>query len=138
VDATSVQTGLWIGANMIVGGPLALVALVVARETIRSLVALTLGFRVFEIQCGVGKRLLERPIGPVHLVLARIPLGGATVARSGFPRRHRLTRAAIALAPALGQLLWLVLRSFGSEDVAASISKGPDRPLCQSSWKSSA
>ncbi len=125
MDATSVQAGLWIGANVIVGGPLALVVLVVARETIRALVALALGFRVFEIQWGAGRRLLERPIGPVDFALARIPLGGATIARSGFPRRHRLTRAVIALAPALGQVLWLVLRAFAPADVGEAISAGP-------------
>lgn len=125
VDATGVQAGLWIGANVIVGGPLALAALVVARETIRSLVALALGFRVFEIQWGTGGRLFERPIGTVDLALARIPLGGATVARSGFPRRHRLTRSLIALAPALGQVLWLVFRTLGPADAGTSISTGP-------------
>lgn len=125
MDATGVQAGLWIGANVIVGGPLALATLVVAREAIRSLAALALGFRVFEIQWGTGSRLFERPIGTVDLALARIPLGGATIARSGFARRHRLTRAVIALAPSFGQVLWLLFRALGPDEAGTSISTGP-------------
>ena len=125
MDATNVQAGLWIVANVIVGGPLLLVALIVARELIRAGVALALGCRVFEIQWGTGQRLLERPLGPLDLALARLPLGGATVARSGSARRHRLTRAVVALAPALAQALWLAMRSVGLGEAGAALSSGP-------------
>lgn len=125
MDTASMQAGLWIGANVIVAGPLALGLLVIARETLRALVALALGFRVFEIQWGVGARLVEHPLGPIDFALARIPLAGATVARSGSPRRHRLNRALIALAPCLGQGLWLLARSVSPSEAAAAIATGP-------------
>ncbi len=115
---------LWLGTNVVVGIPLALATLVVARELIRSLVALVFGFQVFEIRLGGGPRWLERTLGPVDLVVSPIPLAGATIARSGIPRRHRLARIAVALAPALLQLCWLAFRVPHAPSPSETLSAG--------------
>jgi len=125
VEAAGVREWIWLGLNVVVGMPLALAALVVAREGVRSGVAVACGFRVFEIHCGAGRRVAERPLGPVDLVLRWMPLGGASIARSGVARRYRLARAAIALAPAVLQLAWLASRMASDARLFESLAQGP-------------
>lgn len=102
---------LWSVANVLVGLPLALATLVVLRETLRGLVAVCLGLRVFELQWGAGRRRFARPIGTLDLALAPWPVAGAVLARSGSPRHHRFARIALAIAPALAQIAWIAMRS---------------------------
>lgn len=125
MEAVGTREWIWIGTNVIVGVPLALAALVFVRECFRAVASVAFGFRVFEIHWGVGKRIAERQVGPVDLVLGRIPLAGATIARSGEPRRHRIARGALALVPALLQLSWLIARESGDLKLIESLSSGP-------------
>ena len=117
---------LWIAANLGLGLPLAAVFVTVGREIVRTGLALALGFRVFEIRWGAGRLLFERPVGPLDLSIGRLPLGGATVARSGLPRRHRAGRVTLALGPCLAQLAWLAGRlATGTPPGAAPLFEGP-------------
>ena len=116
---------VWLGINGIVGIPLALAGLVFLRESIRAATALAFGFRVFEIRWGIGRTLFNRPIGPINLVGGSWPLAGATLARSGTPRHHRIARAACAVAPLAAQLLWLAYRSADGPTLAFAFRDGP-------------
>lgn len=98
---------IWIGVNGVVGLGLAAWLVVGSRELMRAALAPLLGFRVFEVHFGVGRRRIGRPIGPIDLLLSPWPVAGATVARSGAARRHRLGRAILAAAPTAAQLGWL-------------------------------
>ena len=51
---------IWIGVNGVVGLGLAAGLVVCAREIVRTALALPLGFRVFEVRLGVGRRRFER------------------------------------------------------------------------------
>ena len=122
---------VWIAANLGLGLPLAAGLLVLARETVRALLALACGFRVFEIQLGAGRRRTEFPVGPVDLALAAIPIAGTTIARSGAPQRHRLSRLGLAFAPSIAQLIWLIARLFmGTPPGSAPLFEGPALLAC--------
>ena len=120
---------IWIAGNGVVGLPLAALAVMVVREFVRAGVAPLLGFRVFEIRLGAGVRRLDRAIGPIDLVLGGWPIAGATVARSGTPRRHRIGRVTLALAPALAQSAWLLGRIATGTPPGASPFFGGPAPL---------
>ena len=119
------ESWLWLAVNGALGVPLALVGWSVSRELVRSLVALILGFRVFEVRLGVGRAVFRGPIGPIDLSLASIPMGGASGVRSGSPRRHRLRRLVCALVPSVLTLGWLAARSFGGQ-TGFGLPAGPD------------
>ncbi|GEM_PF-1728493 len=122
---------IWIAANGVVGLPLAALVVMVVRETVRAGVAPLFGFRVFEIRLGAGPGRLDRAIGPIDLVLGSWPIAGATVARSGAPRRHRIGRVALALAPALAQSAWLLGRiATGTPPGASPLFEGPALVAC--------
>lgn len=112
--------------NGAVGVPVALASLVFAREILRAMAAAALGFRVFEIQWGVGRAIAKRALGPLAFTVSRIPLAGVTVARSGAPKRHRLVRAACALSPLALQLSWLAYRSIVSGPLSTGMAGGPN------------
>jgi hypothetical protein len=100
----------WLASNVMVGVPLAVAGVVGLREVARALIATMLGFRVFEIKWGVGRRLRSRTIGPVDLVVGALPLSVSIVAESGSARHHlrdRLVQAAGPLALQVGVALWL-------------------------------
>lgn len=128
MDAFSGQPWLWIAANCVLGLPLALAILVVARESLRALLALALGFRVFEIHWGAGRPLFECPIGPVDFAIGPIPIAGSTIARSGYARRHQLARVVLALAPSVLQAAWLAGRMTLSPAPLAALETGPAVP----------
>lgn len=122
---------IWIIANACLGLPLAAFTLVCARETVRSLVALALGFRVFEIQLGAGRWRATRAVGPLDLTLAPWPIAGATAARAGSPRRHRLARVLLAISPSLAQSTWLLVRlATGNPPGATPLVDGPAPLAC--------
>ena len=117
---------IWIAGNGVVGLPLAALAVMVVRESVRAGVAPLLGFRVFEIRLGAGARRLDRAIGQLPSTRSIGPIAGATVARSGTPRRHRIGRVALALAPALAQSAWLLGRiATGTPPGASPLFEGP-------------
>lgn len=121
----------WIIANGLIGIPLALVAVTLVREGVRAGLAPLLGFRVFEVQWGVGRPVASAPVGPLDVVLACWPLGGATIARSGSPQRHRLGRVLLAIAPLLAQLAWLAGRALaGTRPGAAPLFDGAAPLAC--------
>jgi hypothetical protein len=118
-------------ANVALGMPAAAILVCLLREALRSLLALLLGFRVFEIRWGAGRRCVRRPVGPVDLAWAPIPLAGATVARSGRAHRHRVARVALAIAPTAAQLIWLGGRLItGTRPGAAPLFEGPAPLAC--------
>jgi len=120
-----------ITSNLVLGVPLAALAVVFLRETARAAIAPLVGFRVFELQWGAGKQRFERAVGPIDLVLAPLPIAGATVARSGSPQRHRLGRIVLALTPIATQLLWLVARALGGTfPGGAPLFEGPAPLAC--------
>ena len=122
---------IWIGVNGVAGLGLATWLVVLAREIVRTALAPLLGFRVFEIRFGVGHRRFTRAVGPIDLVLSPWPAAGATVARSGASRRHRLGRAILALAPAAAQLGWMLARlDAGVAPGAAPLFEGPAPLAC--------
>lgn len=122
---------IWIGVNGVVGLGLAAGLVVCAREIVRTALALPLGFRVFELRFGAGRRRFERALGPIDLVVSPWPVAGATVARSGAPRRHRLGRAILAVAPSAAQLAWLLGRlGVGVPPGAAPLFEGPAPLAC--------
>ncbi|MEM9173831.1 MAG: hypothetical protein AAGC67_01240 [Myxococcota bacterium] len=122
---------IWIGVNGVVGLGLAAWLVVAARELLRTALAPLLGFRVFELRFGVGARRFARAVGPIDLVLAPWPVAGATIARSGAARRHRLGRALLACGPIAGQLAWLLGRlAQGIAPGAAPLFEGPAPLAC--------
>lgn len=122
---------IWIGVNGVVGLGLAAGLVVCARELVRAALAPLLGFRVFALRFGVGRRRFERAVGPIDLALSLWPVAGATVARSGSPRRHRLGRAILAVAPSAAQLAWLLGRlGAGVPPGAAPLFEGPAPLAC--------
>jgi hypothetical protein len=116
---------VWLGINGIVGVPIALITWILLREALRSGVALIFGFRVFEIRWGAGPTRLERPIGPIDLALGTWPIAGASLVRSGDPKRHRLARAVCAMAPLATQFLWLAFRTAHAPPLELAVREGP-------------
>ncbi len=98
----------WIAFHIVIALPIALILSVVLRELLRAALALSTGFRVFELRFGVGESLFSNPIGPIDFSLGTLPLGGATLAASGDARRYRIRRVALAIAPLLAQFAWLI------------------------------
>lgn len=96
---------VWWALNLIVGVPIAVVLLGVGRESIRALLALALGFRVFELRWGIGEPRWARPIGPVEFAIGPIPLAGSILAESGSARHHALSRLIQAGVPLLLQVV---------------------------------
>ena len=123
---------VWIAANVLVGLPLALFAIVAAREAIRAGLGLALGFRVFEVQWGAGPRGFERPIGPVDVRLA--PL--AARRRGGRARRQSEgATASVASCWRSGHSSprpagWSVARSPGHRPAPRRSSRGPAPWAC--------
>lgn len=131
LEGEPVTQWIWIGVNGVVGLGLAAWVVVAAREIVRTALAPLLGFRVFELRFGVGRRVLERAVGPIDFVAAPWPIAGATVARSGAPRRHRLSRSILALAPLAAQLAWMLARlGIGVPPGAAPLFDGPAPLAC--------
>lgn len=95
---------IWFLFNVIVGIPAAVVLVGLCREILRVLFALALGFRVFELKWGAGRRLWAKPIGPVEVVLGTRPIVASIIAESGSPQHHRLGRLVQAGGPLLIQL----------------------------------
>jgi hypothetical protein len=94
----------WLGVNLLVGIPFAIVFVVSCREFVRIVLAITYGFRVFELKWGVGRPIWAKSLGPVDVVFRRIPLGASIVAESGSPRNHRIARLAQSGGPVLVQI----------------------------------
>ena len=122
---------IWIAANLGLGLPLAAGLLILAREVVRGLIGLAFGFRVFEIQLGAGRKRAEFQLGSVDVALADLPIAGTTIARSGAPKRHRLARLALATAPLLAQVGWLLARLvMGTPPGSAPLFDGPALLAC--------
>ncbi len=122
---------IWIGVNGVVGLGLAAWLVVATREIVRTALAPLLGFRVFELRFGVGRKRVERALGPIDLVVSPWPAAGATVARSGSPRRHRLGRAILAVSPTAAQLVWMLGRLHaGVTPGSAPLFEGPAPLAC--------
>ncbi len=115
---------LWLALNLSIGLAAALAALVFLREALRAVGFVAFGFRVFEIEWGVGRILTRVAVSPLDLTVRRWPIAGATIARSGSPRRHRLARVVCGLLPLLPQLIWLTARA-SSPTPLASLTHGP-------------
>lgn len=94
----------WIGVNLLVGIPFAVVFVVSCREFVRIVLAIAFGFRVFELKWGVGRPIWTKSLGPVDVVFRRLPLGASIVAESGSPRNHRIARLAQSGGPILVQI----------------------------------
>ena len=94
----------WIGVNLLVGIPFAVVFVVSCREFVRIALAIAFGFRVFELKWGVGRPIWTKTLGPVDVIFRRLPLGALIVAESGSPRNHRIGRLAQSGGPILVQI----------------------------------
>lgn len=110
----------WIIINALLGIPVAALLVCLGREAARFALAHRLDFRIFALRLGVGRPWIQRPIGALDLAWAPIPLGGATIAHTARAPRHRNARIALAVAPAVAQLLWIGLRllAVGQPDTA--------------------
>lgn len=95
----------WFGANLLIGLPIGLVLVMLAREVVRALVAVAVGFRVFEVKWGIGRAVSTRSIGPIEWVRGAIPVGASIRAESGRARNHRIGRFAQAGLPLAIQIL---------------------------------
>jgi hypothetical protein len=96
----------WIALNLLIGVPIAVALIVVLREAVRGTLALAFGFRVFEIKWAVGRPLIVKSIGPVNLIIGRIPFAASTTCESGSPRYHRIGRLAQAAGPLIIQTIF--------------------------------
>jgi hypothetical protein len=94
----------WIGVNLLVGIPFAVVFVVTCRELVRIVLAVAFGFRGLELKWGVGRLIWAKSLGPVDVVFRRLPLGASIVAESGSPRNHRIARLALSGGPILVQI----------------------------------
>jgi hypothetical protein len=103
---------IWFSVNVLIGLPLAAALIIAAREILRALLALALGFRVFELRWGAGRRVWTKSIGPIDLVAGALPISASLGAESGSARNHRaarLAQVAIPLSIQLGIAIWFRL-----------------------------
>lgn len=121
----------WFVANLLVGVPLAAFGVCLLRESVRSALALALGFRVFEIRLGVGQPRAHFQLGPLDFACAPIALAGATIAHSARAPRHRIDRMALAVTPIGLQLVWIGTRLLsGSPPGGEPLYEGPAPLAC--------
>ena len=127
-DSTFVREAMietfWFGANALIGLPIGLVLIMLAREVLRALVALAFGFRVFEIKWGFGRVVGTKSIGPIEWVRGAMPLGASIRAESGQAKRHRLGGLAQAGLPLSIQIVVALALNTSSEAAFDTLTSG--------------